>query len=158
MNVPCGVILLLPLPHYPLPFLLAACDHFPIMPLKKINLILKVSLLLTGFGPVGCQMVLMRPRSVVHPHMGLLVISLLNGLRLHLWFWPSSLINVFKWSKRSVGIYVHVQSCYWKTHTKSPLVDIQFPKCLVLLLLVPAENANIDGVPVLILRKFTVCD
>ena len=56
----------------------------------------------------------------------------------------SSLINVFKWSKRRVGIYVQVQSCYWKTHTKFPLVDIQFPKCLVLLLLVPAENVNVD--------------
>lgn len=50
MNVPCGVILLLPLPHYPLPFPTSRpVIIFPIMPLKKINLILKVSLLLTGW-------------------------------------------------------------------------------------------------------------
>lgn len=61
------------------PSYLTACDHFPIMPLKKMNLILKVSLLSLRVmkhwlvGPVGCQMVLMRPRSGVHPHMGLLV-------------------------------------------------------------------------------------
>ena len=46
---------------------------------KKMNLILKVSLLSLRVmkhwlvGPVGCQMVLMRSRSGVHPHMGLLV-------------------------------------------------------------------------------------
>lgn len=61
-------------------------------------------------GPVGCQMVLMRSRSGVRPHMGLLVFSLFNGFRLHLWLWPALFINVFKWSKRSMGGYVQNQS------------------------------------------------
>lgn len=68
-----------------------ACDHFPIMSLKKNEPDSQsepVSLRVMKHwpvGPVGCRMVLMRSRSGVRPHMGLLVFPLFNGLRLHLW-------------------------------------------------------------------------
>lgn len=69
-----------------------AYDHFPIYVIKKKNepdsqsepvslRVMKHWLV----GPAGCQMVLMRSRSGVCPHMELLGFSLFNGFRLHLW-------------------------------------------------------------------------
>lgn len=41
VSVPRSVTLSLPLPHYPLSFLPRGLDHFPIMSLKKMNMIRK---------------------------------------------------------------------------------------------------------------------
>lgn len=149
MNVPCGVILLLPLPHYPLPFLPHGLWSFSYYAIKKNEsdsqsepVIVKSYEALAGWpswlsdGANETQVRHTSPYGTVSfffawwPQTAPLVLT-------------SSLINVFKWSKRSVGIYIQVQSCYWKTHTKFPLVIFNSP-CLVLLLLVPVENVNTD--------------
>lgn len=150
MNIPCGVILLLPLPHYPLSFPTSRpVIIFLLCHLKKWTWFSKWACIIKSYETLagwlswlsdGANEIQVRGTS---PY-GTVSFSLFNGLRLHPWLWPA-LSWMYSSGQKEVWVDMYKFNHAIGKPTQSLLpVAIQFSRCLVRIYSVLGEKTNMN--------------